>query len=305
MCCLSVSRFIFPNKSYRMNKVLCLTFFLLFSIALSAQAPIGINYQSVALDENGGAITNQEIDVFASVRSDNGSTIDYTESHTVNTDAYGAFQLVIGKGELVGTNLFEDIDWSNSSKTLSVAIDFDRNGAVDYEGETEMLSVPYAMFANTAISGTPGATGPTGPAGAEGPAGVPGITGPPGEAGPTGPPGPPGPPSGTVGPTGPIGPTGPPNGPTGPIGPTGEQGIQGEVGLTGPTGFIGPSGPRGPTGPQGATGPTGLSAWETVGNDVFLNTPGAGMIFRTGDGNCFLLTINNDGTISTTPSSCQ
>lgn len=288
-----------------MIKVICRAFSLLFSVSLLAQVPLGINYQAVALDEAGNLISNQAIVVYASVRSDDGATINYTESHEVLTDAFGAFQFVIGNGDIIGTDTFENIDWSNVSKALHLAIDYDSNGSVDYEGVAQMLSVPYAMFANTAIAGSPGAPGPTGPAGDVGPAGPQGVTGPPGEPGPTGAPGPPGPPSGTVGPTGPTGPLGPPNGPTGPPGPTGPQGNQGEIGLTGPTGNTGPSGPKGDTGPMGATGPTGLSAWETVGNDVYLSTPGAGMIFRAADGSCFLITVNNDGSLETSPTTCQ
>jgi|GEM_PF-3540440 len=289
-----------------MKKLLCPLVCFLVCLNLMAQSPLGINYQAVAADDAGNTIVNQAIVVFASIRSDDGTSIDYTESHVLQTDSNGAFQFVIGRGELIGTDTFDSIDWSNSNKELFLAIDYDSNGSVDYEGQAELLSVPYAFFADTAISGATGLMGPTGPQGQEGAQGMPGVTGPPGEPGPTGPPGPPGPPSGVVGATGPIGPTGPPNGPTGPAGPTGPTGMQGEVGANGPTGLTGPSGPIGPTGPAGATGPTGVSAWQTTPeNDVFLSTPGAGMVIRSADGNCYVVTISNDGTLETNLISCQ
>jgi hypothetical protein len=135
----------------------------------------------------------------------------------------------------------------------------------------QLVQVPLAMVAQTAmfaLSGNEGPTGPTGPGGptgttgppgATGAQGIPGVQGPPGVTGPSGAPGVTGPqgPIGVTGPTGATGPTGPFGvGPTGPTGLTGPQGVTGATGPTGPFG-VGPTGPTGPTGLQGVTGATG------------------------------------------------
>ncbi len=73
-------------------------------------------------------------------------------------------------------------------------------------GATELLSVPYALYAaNGGVGGTTGATGQTGPTGTNGAQGEPGPTGATGGSGSGG--GPTGPP-GSTGPTGVIGPVG-------------------------------------------------------------------------------------------------
>lgn len=99
--------------------------------------------------------------------------------------------------------------------------ELDPSGGGNYTsmGTSQMLSVPYALYAETSGSSIAGPTGPTGPVGV---------------AGPTGPTGDPGP-AGATGATG----------DTGPVGPTGPQGLTGNTGAAGPTGATGPTGPAG------------------------------------------------------------
>jgi hypothetical protein len=107
-------------------------------------------------------------------------------------------------------------------------------------GTSELISVPYALYAGNTVAGPEGATG------LQGIAGVTGATGQPGLAG------------GAIGATGLTGATGAPGafgGPTGPAGGTGLQGLQGNAGIAGARGNTGP------TGQQGITGPTGESTF--------------------------------------------
>ena len=60
----------------------------------------GISYQAIAYDNNGFEISSQEIQLQLSILGDsiNGSA-EYVESHTVTTDDFGLFSIVIGSGD--------------------------------------------------------------------------------------------------------------------------------------------------------------------------------------------------------------
>jgi hypothetical protein len=75
---------------------------LLFAIAIStmgfAQGLTGINYQAVARNLNGTVLSNKAVQVRLTITQGNTSTIQYQENHNAVTNAYGLFNLVIGKG---------------------------------------------------------------------------------------------------------------------------------------------------------------------------------------------------------------
>ncbi|MCB9205548.1 MAG: collagen-like protein [Flavobacteriales bacterium] len=228
-----------------------------------AQAPQMFNYQGVARDNAGNTLVNQNIGVQFDLRETaaNG-TVVYSETHTATTNNFGLFNLQVGNGTpSLGT--LASIDWSNGPFFLEVSLD--ANGGTNYQsmGVSQLLSVPYALYAET--SGNAGPTGPTGPQGIQG---LQGPTGAQGMQGPTG----------IAGSQGPIG-------PTGPQGPAGADGtsvtIQGSVATSNDLpgsantgdGYIAQDsgnlwvwdgtqwvdagqiqGPAGPTGPQGPTG---------------------------------------------------
>ncbi|MFZ4413647.1 MAG: hypothetical protein ACOYOV_11225 [Bacteroidales bacterium] len=134
--------------------------FLFFALNTNAQVN-GINYQAVAVDENGkeiagmdiqgNIIPNKTISVRFSILSGSATgAVLYQETHTTNTDSHGMFNLVIGQGSINNTGLFNnilDIDWSTTDQWLKVEIDF--KGADTYKlmGVQKLLSVPYAYYA--------------------------------------------------------------------------------------------------------------------------------------------------------------
>jgi hypothetical protein len=150
--------------------------------AVYAQAPQAINYQAIARDLGGIEISNQNIGVKISIRSGSASgPVIYSEAHQATTNQFGLYTLKIGKGSVI-SGTFSGISWSSGNQWLDISIDV--NGGTNYTaaGVSELLSVPYALYAET--SNSTGPTGPTGPAGADG---LNGATGPIGPAGPTGP----------------------------------------------------------------------------------------------------------------------
>jgi hypothetical protein len=244
---------------------------LIFTLALFAksfaQVPQAVNYQGVARNAAGKPYPNQNVALQISIHANTANgTIVYKEAHAATTNTIGLYALQIGRGTAtVGT--FSAIAWGTS--TFYMEVEMDINGGTNYvgAGTTELISVPYALYAQTAGSSMPGPQGPQGPigltgaTGPQGPIGVAGATGSVGATGATGPQGPQGL-TGATGPQGPIGLTGAmgsvgATGSTGPQGLTGATGPQGPIGLTGATGSVGATGATGPQGPQGLTGATG------------------------------------------------
>ncbi|MCW3125556.1 MAG: hypothetical protein JWO03_1214 [Bacteroidetes bacterium] len=225
--------------------LLCALMILTLS-ELSAQAPQLINWQSVVRDATGAITPNQNVSLRFTIHDGSSSgTIVYQETASGTTNAFGLTTRAIGNGTVIQGTL-AGVAWGNGTKYLQV--EFDGTGGSNYidMGSSQLLSVPYAFYANAAGS-SPGATGPTGPAGANG---ATGSTGPTGSGG------------GSTGPTGPTGPSGVgggATGPTGPAGTNGANGTNGAAGATGPTGTNGTTGATGPTGPQGQAGLTGAT----------------------------------------------
>lgn len=202
-----------------MKKIFTYFFIVMLGItAVKAQTGLnGINYQAVARNTNGTVLANQPVKVKLSILggSANGP-VQYQENHSLTTNQLGLFTLQIGKGT-VATGTFAAVPWQNANQYLKVELAL---GAVSYAdlGTTQLMSVPYALYA---ANGNPG---PQGATGAAGPQGLPGIQGP----------------AGAVGPAGPAG----INGVAGLNGAKGDQGIPGTAGAKGDKGDKGePGGP--------------------------------------------------------------
>ena len=226
--------------------------------------PQAFNYQGIAVDASGNALSNTTIGLrFSILENASSPVIAYQETQTTTTTSIGQFSIDVGFGSTTNGN-FSLLDWSNS---YLLQVEMDANGGNNYSfsSTTELLSVPYAFV--VAKSGN----NPVGREGIAGPDGAQGISGP---AGPQGPQGPQGPnsgqgaigPRGNQGPPGPIGPPGPQGLPGGTQGPPGDQGpigIDGTAdGPAGPQGVQGLTGPQGPQGIPGPVGPTGIAGTE-------------------------------------------
>lgn len=113
-----------------------------------AQPPQSFKYQTVVRDYSGEIIQNQTIGVLISIHNSipTGNII-YQETFSPSTNAFGLVNLEIGNGTpTIGA--FSAIDWGSGSKFMEVEID--PNGGSNYTstGTSELLSVPYALYAN-------------------------------------------------------------------------------------------------------------------------------------------------------------
>ncbi|MEL6252521.1 MAG: tail fiber domain-containing protein [Bacteroidota bacterium] len=129
-----------------MNRSLLLLCLLFLGFAeLIAQAPQGINYQAVVRGNSGNLQINQTLGVRFSI--EDGTNVVYQELHNTNSNGFGLVELVIGKGTpLTGT--FNAVPWSQGPYFLKVEID-DGTGFQNL-GTTELVSVPFALYAETA-----------------------------------------------------------------------------------------------------------------------------------------------------------
>lgn len=176
-----------------------------------AQAPQQMNYQAIVRNSAGQPVeanTNVSVKFIILDGTPAGNAV-FEESTSAVANQFGLITAHIGNNNNLAT-----VNWGGGPKYLEVLID--PQGGVNYDtmGTTQLISVPYALYAANSAAGPPGATGATG------------LTGPTG--------------TGVTGPTGPMGPAGA----TGLVGATG-------AGATGPTGPTGPSGNGGITGPAG------------------------------------------------------
>lgn len=247
-----------------MKKNLLLTLALIIVTGLTAwaQVPQKFNYQGIARNGSGAPIASQALGLRITIHdgSAGGPTV-YQETNTATTNAYGLYNLAIGTGNVTAGS-FASVAWGTGDKYIQV--EMDPTGGSNYQpiGVSQLLSVPYAIYADNGPQGPAGPAGPQGPAGATGPAG--------------------------------------PDGPQGPQGPQGAQGPQGPAGATGAQGPTGPTGPAGPQGPAGSANINGttnyvvkFTAATTGGNSSILDGSAGLMVNAT----AMMAGVNGSGNI--------
>jgi hypothetical protein len=114
------------------------------------QASQAFKYQAVARDAQNNLITNTAIGVQISIlQGTSTGPVAYTETHNPTTNGYGLFNLEMGRGT-PGTGNFSSIDWSTGAYFINVAIDPSNGTNYISMGTSELLSVPYAIYAENA-----------------------------------------------------------------------------------------------------------------------------------------------------------
>ena len=133
--------------------------FLCLAIAsltqLQAQTPQGFNYQATVRNTTGELIINSNVHFKFNVIQGAQTTVPvFTETHYVPTDDLGQVTLIIGEGT-ANTGVFSEIEWSLGSYFLGIELSID--GPNDYVamGTTQLLSVPYALYAANSGNATP------------------------------------------------------------------------------------------------------------------------------------------------------
>ncbi|MBQ4474844.1 MAG: hypothetical protein II935_01495, partial [Bacteroidales bacterium] len=133
-----------------MKKNILLAVFCLIISAISfAQVPQKMSYQAVVRGSDNNLVTNQQVAMRVSILQGSADgTAVYTETHSAQTNANGLVSIEIGDG--TSNDDFTAINWANGP--FFVKTETDVNGGDDYDiiGVSQLLSVPYAMYAQTA-----------------------------------------------------------------------------------------------------------------------------------------------------------
>lgn len=161
-----------------MKRLIPLLGILFLSVSLYAQAPQQMSYQAVIRDNSNQLLANTTVGMQISILqgSSTGSPV-YVETHAPTTNANGLVSIEIGAGTIV-SGTFSTINWA--AGPYFIKTETDPTGGSNYTivGTNQLLSVPYALYAETGGSpGPQGPQGPSGPSGATGPAGPQGIQG--------------------------------------------------------------------------------------------------------------------------------
>ena len=124
---------------------------LAITLIVSAQAPQGFNYQATVRNSSGALITNQNVLFKFNIMLNSQTSLPvYSETHQAPTDDLGQVNLVIGTGTATTTGSFSAINWGSGTYYLGIEL----NTGFGYVamGTTQLLSVPYALYANSAGS---------------------------------------------------------------------------------------------------------------------------------------------------------
>ncbi|MFN5911221.1 MAG: tail fiber domain-containing protein [Bacteroidota bacterium] len=132
-----------------MRKLIATLFVLTYHLC-SGQVPDAFKYQALARNASGQAMLNTNIALRISILD--GSLVGpslFEETHSVTTNGQGLFSLNVGQGTST-TGSFSGIDWTSGEKFLKVEADL--SGGTNYEelGTSQLLSVPFALYARYA-----------------------------------------------------------------------------------------------------------------------------------------------------------
>jgi len=136
-----------------MKKIFTIVAVTLLTASVFAQTPNKMSYQAVIRDNSNALVTNQIVGMQISILqgSANGTAV-YAETQTPTTNTNGLVSLEIGGGTVVSGN-FATINWANGPYFIKT--ETDPAGGTNYTitGTSQLLSVPFAMYAKR--SGNP------------------------------------------------------------------------------------------------------------------------------------------------------
>ena len=152
------------------------TFFLLLSLVIfqtvNAQAPQKMSFQAVVRNGSNALITTAPVGMKISILQGSSSgTPVYVETQTPTTNSNGLVSLEIGTGTIVSGS-FSSINWANGPYFIKTETDPSGGNSYTISGTSQLMSVPYALFAANSTPGPQGIQGLTGVTGAQGPAGM-------------------------------------------------------------------------------------------------------------------------------------
>jgi hypothetical protein len=119
-----------------------------------SQVPLQFNYQGIARNADGLPLVEQKLRIRISLAEE--SLVQhprFVEDHEVSTNSFGLYTLKIGAGKGIQGSM-QDIAWSNGEVYMDVQIDPEGGTKFVSAGTSQLLSVPFALYAAKTGDGT-------------------------------------------------------------------------------------------------------------------------------------------------------
>jgi hypothetical protein len=133
-----------------MKRIFTISAAFLMTVSAWAQAPEKMSYQAVVRNAGNALVTSQEVGMQLSILQGSVTgTAVYVETQTPITNINALVSIEIGSGTVI-SGTFNTIDWS--AGPYFIMTETDPTGGTTYTitGTSQLMSVPYALHANTA-----------------------------------------------------------------------------------------------------------------------------------------------------------
>ena len=122
-----------------------------FTQAQKSQMPKAFSYQAVVRDNAGKVVANKEVGVKIEILkgSAESGTVVYEETLRPKSTLTGTVNMMIGNGNAAQ---FAAIDWGGNAHFLRISLSLDGSDNYKVVSTTQMLPVPYALYAEKAGS---------------------------------------------------------------------------------------------------------------------------------------------------------
>jgi uncharacterized protein (TIGR02145 family) len=133
-----------------MNRIFTILALILITSCIFSQAPEKMSYQAVIRNSSDQLVKNTNVGIQISILqgSISGPAV-YVERQFPTTNDNGLVSVEIGLGTVV-SGIFSNIDWSNGEYFLKTETDLNGGSIYTITGTSQLLSVPYALYAKTA-----------------------------------------------------------------------------------------------------------------------------------------------------------
>lgn len=133
-----------------MKKLFTLIAAVAVTTCVMAQAPEKLSYQAIVRNAANNLVASQTVGIRISILQGSASgTAVYVETQTPSTNTNGLMTVDIGTGSVV-TGTFSSIDWSGGPYYIKTETDPAGGTSYSITGTSQLLSVPYALYAKTA-----------------------------------------------------------------------------------------------------------------------------------------------------------
>ncbi len=142
-----------------MKKIITICAAIIMTASLWAQSPEKMSYQAVVRDGSNNLVTSSAVGMQISILQGSPSgTAEYVETQTPTTNANGLVSIEIGAGTVVSGD-FTTINWANGPYFIKTETDPTGGTSYTITGTSQLLSVPYALYAKSAGTVSGGGTG--------------------------------------------------------------------------------------------------------------------------------------------------